>query len=219
MISDVQRLEAAATAIMPESLLNRHANVRQGACLPHWTPDGAIYHVVFRLADSLPAVVLERYRRERDVLASEAQGNARPAAQEHLNAFLCECFDQFLDAGHGECWLAQPGIAPLVADAIRHFESERYELHAWCIMPNHVHVVVRPHAGHALSRILHSWKSFSAQGSNRLLHRSGEFWQKESYDHIIRDPAALDRTIRYVQENPLQAKLPAWPWVWPRMEA
>lgn len=219
MISKTQRLEAAATAIMPASLLKHHATVRQGACLPHWSLDGAIYHVVFRLADSLPKVARERYRRERDVLTSEPQAEASPAAPERRDSFLSECFDQFLDAGHGECWLAQPGIAPLVADTIRHFEGKRYELHAWCIMPNHVHVVVRPLAGHALSGILHSWKSFSAQGSNRLLRRSGEFWQKESYDHIIRDPAALDRTIRYVQENPLKAKLPAWPWVWPRTEA
>jgi len=204
---------------MPASLLKHHATVRQGACLPHWTLDGAIYHVVFRLADSLPAVALERYRRERDVLTGVTQAEASPADKKRLEACLSECFDEFLDAGHGECWLAQSEIATVVADTIRHFDGERYELHAWCIMPNHVHVVVRPLAGHALSRILHSWKSFSAQGSNHLLHRSGEFWQKESYDHIIRDPGDLDRTIRYVQENPLKAKLPSWPWVWPRIEA
>ncbi len=82
-------------------------------------------------------------------------------------------------------------------------------------MPNHVHVVVQPMFGHELSEILHSWKSFSAHEANRVVNRDGEFWQKESYDHIIRDEDDLVRTIRYVRENPIKIGLENWRWVWP----
>jgi REP element-mobilizing transposase RayT len=82
-------------------------------------------------------------------------------------------------------------------------------------MPNHVHVIVEPLPSHELSDILQSWKSFTAKGANRLLQREGVFWQKESYDHIVRDRDELERTIRYVRGNPANARLKDWPWVWP----
>lgn len=82
-------------------------------------------------------------------------------------------------------------------------------------MPNHVHAVVRP-GSHDLSSILHTWKSFTASEANRSLGRSGEFWQKESYDHIVRDESELERTVRYVVENPVNAGLADWRWTWRR---
>lgn len=82
-------------------------------------------------------------------------------------------------------------------------------------MPNHVHVILRPLSSHALEDILHSWKSFTATAANKILGRTGAFWQKESYDHIVRDAHELQRTVKYVQENPSKAGLQNWPWVWP----
>ncbi len=80
-------------------------------------------------------------------------------------------------------------------------------------MPNHVHVVFQPLAGHGLADILHSWKSFTAKKANRLLGRLGEFWQREYYDHLIRDGEEFQRIVRYVGENPRRAGLRNWPWV------
>ena len=197
------------------SFLNRLATVRQGAYLPHWTLDGAIYHTVFRLADALPAGVVARYRNERAALQAEAGSHPSPDVQARLRELFSDRVERHLDAGRGACWLARPDIAELVAEALRHFDNERYQLHAWCVMPNHVHVIVQPFAGYELSTILHSWKSFTASEANRILGRTGEFWQKESYDHIVRDADDLCRTIRYVQENPSKARLGAWRWVWP----
>jgi REP element-mobilizing transposase RayT len=74
-----------------------------------------------------------------------------------------------------------------VADALRHFDGERYRLVAWCVMPNHVHAVVQPAAGHVLEEIVHSWKSFTAHQANKLLGRTGPFWMAEAYDHLVRD--------------------------------
>jgi len=81
-------------------------------------------------------------------------------------------------------------------------------------MPNHIHVVVEPLVSKKLSEIIHSWKSFVAKEANKHLGRTGEFWQTEYYDHLIRDEAEYVHALRYVMENPIKAGLVKWPWVW-----
>ncbi|MEO5958988.1 MAG: transposase [Opitutaceae bacterium] len=98
---------------------------------------------------------------------------------------------------------------------MRHFSGSRYTLHAWCVMPNHVHAVLRPTAPHTLDAILRSWKSYTAHEANHLLDRSGPFWQRESYDHWIRDDADLAHCCRYTEENPVKAGLSRTPGEWP----
>jgi REP element-mobilizing transposase RayT len=121
-----------------------------------------------------------------------------------------------LDAGHGACRLSKPEIADLVAGALKHFNDQRYELRAWVVMPNHVHAVVWPMPGHTLSDSLHSWKSFASKAANKLLSRTGEFWQKESFDHWICDDVEHTRLVAYVENNPVKARLgkspEAWKW-------
>jgi hypothetical protein len=80
-------------------------------------------------------------------------------------------------------------------------------------MPNHVHVVFRASPGRELSEILHSWKSFTAKECNKLLGRTGEFWQRESFDRIVRDSEDFERRVRYVLDNPVAAGLEDWKWV------
>jgi REP element-mobilizing transposase RayT len=82
------------------------------------------------------------------------------------------------------------------------------------MMPNHVHVVVRIFPGHSLAEVIHSWKSFSAKRANSLLCRSGTVWQREYYDHLIRDENEFEHAVRYVTENPEKARLQNWGWVW-----
>ena len=81
-------------------------------------------------------------------------------------------------------------------------------------MPNHVHILIAPQAD--LSRITKTVKGYSARESNARLHRSGEFWQQESYDHWVRDEKERNRIIRYIEENPvaagLSARLEDWQW-------
>jgi len=79
-------------------------------------------------------------------------------------------------------------------------------------MPNHVHALVQPIAGQTLASVLHSWKSFTAKAANRLLARSGAFWQDEYYDHLIRDEADYAHAMRYILENPGKAGLSEWQW-------
>jgi Rad3-related DNA helicase/REP element-mobilizing transposase RayT len=189
--------------------------IRQGAFLPHWTKDRAIYAVNFRLADSLPAQVLNEWRAERNQIIERAKQQNRPLTREEsirLDALHSERVEKYLDAGHGQCWLRRPDIADVVASAIRHFDGSRYRLLAWSIMPSHVHAVVQPHEGFELSAILHSWKSFTANKANQLLQRSGEFWQTESYDHLVRDEEDLRHCITYAYDNPDAAGYEDWKW-------
>jgi len=194
---------------------------RQGAYLPHWTRSGATYAVTFRLDDSLPVDVLESWRSEHNTIVERARQQNRELT-EHDRTKLAELYsdriDSYLDAGHGQSHLRNTCVAELVQNGLTHFDGERYDLIAWCIMPNHVHVVFRPHDGVELADILHSWKSYTAKKANALLGLSGAFWQGEYYDHIVRDGDDFTRQVNYVLNNPAVAGLEEWPWVGLRME-
>jgi REP element-mobilizing transposase RayT len=91
-----------------------------------------------------------------------------------------------------------------VQDAILRFDGQRYRLIAWCIMPNHVHVLLETFPGYPLDRVLHSWKSFTSQVANKLLARNGPFWAREYYDRYIRDDQHFTQTVSYIEQNPVK---------------
>ena len=194
---------------------------RRGAYLPHWTRDNSWYAVTFRLWDSLPQHVIETWLFERRNIIKTAEQMKRPLAkheEERLAYLHSERIEKYLDAGYGSCYMNDDRIAKIVADALLYFEGERYNLASWCVMPNHVHTVVEPLKGALVNKceledILHSWKSFTAKEANKVLGRSGEFWQAEYYDHLIRDAADFSHAVRYVLNNPIKAGLMNWKWV------
>jgi len=199
-------------------MLNPFARVdiRHGAYLPHWTQENATYVVVFRLCDSLPSEVLRQWIMEREDIvktASQAGRDLSESERQRLAVLYAEKVEKWLDSGYGACWLKDERIASIVRDALAHFDGTRYTLLAWCVMPNHVHAVLRPAAGHNLADILHSWKSFTAKKANEILNRSGEFWQAEYYDHLIRDEKDFRKQVEYVLKNPAQAGLADWKWL------
>ena len=183
--------------------------------LPHWESGEAVYFVTFRLADSLPQSLLRSLAAQRaDILATaKAAGRELSPGERRLLARLfSRRVERYLDAGSGACYLGKPGIAELIARALLHFDGSRYTLFAWCVMPNHVHVVFRPDGGETLADIVHSWKSFTSNAANHRLGRSGRFWQREYYDHQVRSGEEFSRIVRYVAENPLRAGLQNWRW-------
>ncbi len=188
--------------------------------LPHLKREGASYFVTFRLAGTLPKDVLLKFKVEREAIIAQAQAASRPLTwheQEELFRWYSARVDKYLDAGHGNCWLAQPEITDLVAGAIRFYADQRFDLHAWSVMPNHVHAVLCPRPDWTLSRILKSWKGFTAREANRMLIRTGTtFWQVESYDHLVRDDEDLHRCCHYTTMNPVRARLCRQPedWKW-----
>ena len=191
-------------------------DIRQGAYLPHWTRDGATYSITFHLADSLPRAVLQSWEFERRDIVKTAEQMKRPLSpheESRLDKLYSEKVENYLDAGAGECWMRNDEVAAVVAGAIQHFDSQRYCLYAWCVMPNHAHVVAQPLAGYEPPDLVHSWKSYSAKEANRLIGRTGQFWQAEPYDHLIRDEQDFKHQIDYVLSNPICAGLKQWKWV------
>jgi REP element-mobilizing transposase RayT len=163
--------------------------------LPHFDSAETVQFVTFRLGDSLPrAVEKSQLHREADVHRIERE----------------------LDGGLGACWLGRPEIASLVEAALLHFDGRRYRMLAWCLMPNHVHVVVEMMDGHSLSDIVGSWKSFTAHKANAQLGLTGRFWHADYFDRFMRNEAHLSQTIDYVEQNPVKAGLVAragdWSW-------
>ena len=207
---------ATRTRVTLLSMVGLSASVRYGAHLPHWTKEEGIYSVTFRLADSLPREKLEGIVAEREEIIRGASSAGRPLSSSELKRMesLSTVLEQYLDVGYGACWLQRSEIAEVVARALQHFDGERYQLFAWCVMPNHVHVVVQPLAGNALSSILHSWKSFTANEANKVLGRTGAFWQVEYYDHLIRGEGDLLQRVEYAWANPDSAGLKNWKWRW-----
>jgi len=171
--------------------------------LPHWESEGGTYFVTFRLHDSVPDSVRQDVA-ERKRLPLKLPKDKRPSVKE---------VEVYLDRGNGECYLQQPAIAEIVANAIQHLNGKDYRLIAWVVMPNHVHLVFKMLPDRSLSKAMHSLKSFTAKESNRWLGRTGPFWQREYYDRLIRDDAELERAIHYVQSNPEMAGLIGWRWV------
>lgn len=202
---------ASAFAPIVPRVMKRHRGY-----LPHWEREHATYFVTFRLADSLPADARKRIEEQRYDIVKTAEHLDRPLTdteRERLDHLYSTTVDELLNAGHGACHLKAPDCAAVVAETLTKWDGERYALYAWCVMPNHVHAVFRPFAGHALGDILHSWKSFTAKACNKLLGRTGEFWQRESFDRLIRDREEFDLRVRYTVENPVAAGLVDWKWV------
>lgn len=190
--------------------------IRHGAFLPHWTKEGAIYHVRIRLGDSLPQQVLQAWAEEKKGIIENAVQKGRAltqSEQKHLEFLHSEKVEKYLDAGHGACLLRQDDVAGIFAQALRHFNDQDYKLFAWCIMPNHVHVVVKPLVKE-LHEIVYSWKWFTAMKANAFLNRRGTFWQREYFDHLLRNQESLERTVEYVWANPEEAGLRNWKWRW-----
>jgi len=154
--------------------------------LPHFDSSDTVQFVTFRLADSLPRHLIEMLRAEDDAVA---------------------LLDRELDAGFGACWLRNPEIADMVQEAVLHFDADRYRLLAWCIMPNHVHVVVEVLEHHSLSAIVKSCKSFTSRRANAHLGRAGPFWEADYFDRYMRNEKHLLQTIEYVEHNPVKAGL------------
>ncbi len=189
--------------------------IRQRGRLPHWEKETGLYFVTFHLADSLPKPVLEKIiERHRILEAAKRTGaNLLPEQKALLSEFNVKKIEEYLDSGIGACFLRHPQVGELVAEALRFGHGSRYRLIAWCVMPNHVHVIFRALPGRTLAGIVQGWKSYTSSKANRILSRTGVFWQREYYDRLIREEGELDRAIAYVLSNPERAGLLGWKWV------
>ena len=170
--------------------------------LPHFTGDGLLQFVTFRLADSVPLKLIEKWKALVDLTDPETAVNYRKK------------IERFLDRGYGACVLRQREISKMVSESLFFHNGKKYELVAWVIMPNHVHVLLLPLGTIPLEEIMHSIKSYTAHEANKLLDRTGQLWAHESFDRYIRNETHRRNVIRYIEMNPVKARLCVEPSEW-----
>ncbi|MEZ4954383.1 MAG: transposase [Saprospiraceae bacterium] len=194
--------------------------------LPHIQPIGAAFFVTFRLQGSIPQGKLFELKKAFDQTIVNVFKENTPFLNERIyderKRFFGK-YDALLDGSKtGHHYLKQPEIAELVVNELLRFNGDLYDLIAYCIMSNHVHILIDTSIQipesyeitvfesldlEPLSNIMKKIKGPTAVYANRLLNRSGKFWQRESYDHYVRNQKEFENIIRYILENPVKAGL------------
>ena len=186
---DTPEIDREFGSVAPTTSTMRHYERR----LPHWEAVGQPLFVTFRLHGSLPP---------NRVFPPQRLSSGR--------AFLA--MDRLLDQSvYGPLLLRRPEIARLVVQALYDGQDSlgRYQLYAFVVMPNHVHLLVNPRV--TTRQWLGPLKGFTAHQANQILGYHGPFWQDESYDHLIRNDQEFRRIWRYIEQNPVRGGLAASP--------
>lgn len=171
--------------------------------------------ITFRLYDSVPKEVVDGWKETLSFLGSltSSQREQREPRRHSFSTYKTEAdrllalLDKYEDAGYGSCVLKDDKVAKIVHDAIFFYHGKKYNVISWCIMPNHVHVLIEVMKNISLSSILHSWRSFSSNEINKLLNRSGRLWMPEYFDRFIRDNEHFNNVVDYIHNNPVKAGL------------
>ena len=175
--------------------------------LPHWQQDGSTYFVTFRLNDSIPKALMDKWTADRNRWISDHPHPWDEETEMEYHSLFSAEMDRMLDAGHGECVLRKREHAEIVREEFGKYEGVRYMLHAYVVMPNHAHLLFSLAEGIALDKVVGSWKRISARHINESIGKSGALWQKDYFDRIIRSWEHILRVARYVRRNPTKAKL------------
>ncbi|MEW6400701.1 MAG: hypothetical protein AB1649_02815 [Chloroflexota bacterium] len=192
--------------------------------LPHYHLPNATYFITFRLAGSLPMEVWKKikaeYEQEKRQLAVKFRGAKLNQERYNAQKRYFARFDNLLDhLKNGPRWLAEPRVAEIVVREIHTLNPDYYCLHAYCMMSNHVHVLLDqegipeptpPRDGKhytALSHAMRLLKGRTGYVCAALLGCKGAFWQHESYDHVVRDIKEFERILNYIVNNPVKAGL------------
>lgn len=192
---------------------SKHRGWYSRGYLPHCDHPGLLQTITYRLADSLPARVVAEFETDTRHLSPEERRNQRRAR-----------VDAWLDSGFGCCVLQYPAAAACVRDSWQHFARIYYDLIAWVIMPNHVHVLIRVYDGVPMSKIVQSWKNFTARRIRQMISEETlvsplpekGLWMRDYWDRFIRSEQHFQATVEYIHQNPVKAGLVSkgddWPW-------
>ncbi len=200
--------DGARTLVRIERSPMTHRGIHDRGYLPHWDLEDSLQAVTFRLADSLPQTLLQSWKRElRSQLESLDSSRAKAAAKE-----LRQRIAKYEDAGYGCCLLKQYG--GIVQEELISGHSTDYRLLEWCVMPNHVHVLLKLTANKPLGSIVQKWKGGTSFKINRLAGRSGALWGPDYFDRYIRDLDHFHDAKAYIRNNPVKAGLCLGPEEW-----
>jgi putative transposase len=177
--------------------------------LPHWDFPRSLQAVTFRLADSVPASVIKQWEKELKTITNDIER----FRQLHRNIAHYE------DAGNGSAIFRNEACALILQEELLRHHGIKYQLHDWCVMPNHVHVLMMLLEEHTLAEIVQHWKGATAMKLNRLLGQSGRLWQADYFDRYVRDMDHFYNCRSYIRNNPVKAKLCEKPEDWPYSSA
>ncbi|MDE2127904.1 MAG: transposase [Armatimonadetes bacterium] len=171
--------------------------------LPHFDGGAVAQFITYRLYGTVPTSLIEQWK--------EAAA-ANPSGPRNLVARNIEAY---ADANCGSALLSDPALARIVECGLLQYDAVRYHLHAWVVMPNHIHALITPMPEVSLSTIIRAWKVASARSINAVLERSGSIWAPDYFDRFIRDERHMASTIAYIDRNPVKAGLCCVPEEWP----
>ena len=175
--------------------------------LPHWQQGEAACFVTWRLGDSLPKEKVDKLNSQKEIWLKNNPEPWDETIEKEYHTLFSDTIDALLDQGAGSCMLKKSTQNEIVQNALAHFDSDRYHLHAFAVMPNHVHVLFSPIGDHKIADIIQSWKSFTAKELNKSLGKEGAVWQPEYYDRLVRSPSHFNCLVSYILNNPIKAGL------------
>ncbi len=194
--------------------------------LPHILPIGATFFVTFRLHGSLPFGFMQKLTEAFEAKVFEIRTSfwLDPEAEIYRQQkIFFKRFDEALDKIHNNVrYLENPKVAQVIIKKIHEYDGELYDLLSYCIMPNHVHLLIdtsiqlngikskseiNEENYVQLDKIMKLVKGGSSYEINKILRKKGTFWQRESYDHYVRDGKELINIIWYIVRNPVKGKL------------
>lgn len=199
--------------------------------LPHCDKPGLTQFVTFRLWDSMPASRRSEWEHllainlRSDAPRTNSPGDAPPVGARSIAPHESEAraqaareqrrkLEEYLDRSHGDCFLRDPRVATLMENTLRFHHGQRFSLLAWVVMPNHVHALFTV-LNTPLSKTMQNWKSIPAVAANKLLNRACDFWQEDYWDTFMRNEEQTCKAIRYIENNPVKARLCRAPEEWP----
>ena len=190
--------------------------------LPHYDAESKIQFITYRLADSLPRQVRVKLKNQTYESLSEEHKEQRR-----------NLIESTLDKGFGSCVLRNPRCADIIVEAWSYFDKTRYDLIAYTVMPNHVHLIIKTYQAYKVGDLVKSWKAHTAKEIRKLyvkdsqtaeynsalpniLQSGNAFWQREYWDRFIRNEDHLRKSVDYIFKNPVKAGLckSIFDWKW-----
>ena len=175
------------------------------------------YFVTMHLRDALPEHVREEWQSEQERLQGMvASGSLGEEERKQFGTLLEEWFDKFLDAGEGSALMLDDHLAKFVDEALRQYDAARYRLHAWVIMPNHIHAVIEPAEGYRMAEVLQLWRATIDKRIAGARGKEVSLWEPEFYSSRIRSQEDYERYVSATVNDPNDADLEGWPWTGPK---
>lgn len=173
-----------------------------GRKLPHWFQENKTMFVTFRLADSLPKNKVEEFLADRANMLKEEKGTAGNNARKTYDIMMMRKMEYWLNNGYGNCMLQREDVRSVLVEALHYYNNKEYLLHAFVVMPNHVHILLSSLTNKPINNIIGKVKGFTAYQLRKSLRIYEDIWQKGIFDRILRNWDEFEKYVDYIGNNP-----------------